>query len=100
MSKKIVTIIVAVLSCLCLLGFIFLFITERNKAIEKKVQEAAQLAKSGEQEQEEEKVKPDSKPVEEKPKPVEKSPEEKQKVMEADGPTMDALGLRFALVIG
>ncbi len=24
-----------------------------------------------------------------------KSPEEKQKVMEADGPTMDALGLRY-----
>ena len=95
MSKKIVTIIVAVVSCICLLGFIFLFITQRNKAIEKKAQEAAQLAKSGEQEQEEEKVKPDSKLVEEKPKPVEKSPEEKQKVMEADGPTMDALGLRF-----
>ena len=95
MSKKIVTIIVAILSCLCLLGFIFLFVTERNKAIEKKAQEAAQLATSGEQEQEEEKVKTNSKPVEEKPKPVEKSPEEKQKVMEADGPTMDALGLRF-----
>lgn len=92
MSKKIVTIIVAVLSCLCLLGFVFLFVSERNKAIEKKAQETAQLAKSGEQEQKEEKVKPDSKLVEEKLKPVEKSPEEKQKVMEADGPTMDALG--------
>ena len=43
LSKKIVTIIVAILSCLCLLGFIVLFITQRNKAIEKKAQEAAQL---------------------------------------------------------
>jgi len=54
LSKKIVTIIVAVLSCLCLLGLIFLFITQRNKAIEKKLEENSENEHLQKQSQKEE----------------------------------------------
>ena len=93
MTKKYITIAVAVISSLCLIGLFIFFAIEWKMAYEKQSRINAESTSSASHQGQKEKEAAIEKP--EETKPVQKSPEEKQKVMEADGPTMDALGLRY-----
>ena len=93
MSKKYITIAVAVISSLCLIGLFIFFAIEWKMAYEKQSRMNAEATSSASHQSQKDKEAAIEKP--EETKLVQKSPEEKQKVMEADGPTMDALGLRY-----
>lgn len=93
LSKKIVTIVLAIFALSSLAFFGYSLYSEQQKKAEPlhsdgNLSESVDLlnnSSSGLLTKEEEN----------KPKPIEKSPEAKQQTMEADGPTMDALGLRY-----
>ena len=93
MTKKYITIAVAVISTLCLIGLFIFFAIEWKMAYEKQSRINAESTSTASHQSQKDKEATIEKP--EETKPVQKSPEEKQKVMEADGPTMDALGLRY-----
>ena len=92
MARKYISITVSLVSCLCLLGFFGLFVFEWKMTLEKQSQMEIEVSSSTEGQSQEKGTEVKEK---EEVKPIPKSPEEKQKVMEADGPTMDALGLRY-----
>ena len=92
MARKYISITVSLVSCLCLLGFFGLFVFEWKMTLEKQSQMGIEVSGSTEGHSQEKGTEVKEK---EEVKPIPKSPEEKQKVMEADGPTMDALGLRY-----
>ena len=93
MSKKYITIAVAVISSLCLIGLFIFFAIEWKMAYEKQSRMNAEATSSASHQSQKDKEAAIEKP--EETKLVQKSPEEKQKVMEAEGPTMDDLGLRY-----